>query len=154
MLKNDTGVGLTLTSVNEWSTNAAKVVVNVTEPTELLARRLNDTGTVLCGDYPYQGSGEHNNTLTNRTGTDAQGAEIPPGQDATSGRDVTDNDDHDGHAGFSFTKLSATSEALEVSATTWSCVKDNLTGLIWENKAGHAATSTDSHRLTATQKLM
>lgn len=117
-------------------TNAAKVTVNVTEPTVVESNRLNDTGVTLCGDYPIDNSGQHNHDLTSCSGVDAQGDPIPPNQDATTGRDVTDNNGNDGHAGFSFTKLSATGESLASSATTWSCVKDNVTGLIWENKAG------------------
>ena len=55
-----------------------------------------------------------------------------PGQDAESGRDASANDDSDGHAGFSFTKVSSSGEALAASAPEWSCVKDNVTGLLWE----------------------
>ncbi len=58
----------------------------------------------------------------------------PAGTDGTTGRDVTHNDDSDGHAGFSFTKLSAAGAPLAASAANWSCVKDNVTGLIWEVK--------------------
>ncbi|MCP3953421.1 MAG: DUF1566 domain-containing protein, partial [Desulfobacterales bacterium] len=46
-----------------------------------------------------------------------------------------------GHAGFSFTKLDAVGNALDSSASSWSCVKDNVTGLVWEvkqNKDGSA----------------
>lgn len=71
---------------------------------------------------------------------DAAGNLIPcdhpeaAGQDCRYGRDATHNDNQDGVAGFSFTKLSATGEALAASATAWSCVKDNVTGLVWEHK--------------------
>jgi hypothetical protein len=47
---------------------------------------------------------------------------------------VTNNDDSDGHAGFSFTKISSTGASLPASATNWNCVKDNVTGLMWEVK--------------------
>jgi len=62
-----------------------------------------------------------------------------PGQDAEQGRDVTDNNPDDGHAGFSFTQLDASGNPLSVksddySVIPWSCVKDNVTGLIWEVK--------------------
>jgi len=81
---------------------------------------LNDTGITTCSDA-YE-----------------NGLPCPvagyPGQDAESGRDVTQNNDSDGHAGFNFTKLSATGAALAASATSWNCAKDNVTGLIWEVK--------------------
>ncbi|MEE9351931.1 MAG: DUF1566 domain-containing protein [Thiotrichaceae bacterium] len=54
------------------------------------------------------------------------------GEDGSTGRDVTNNDDTNGFAGFDFTKI----DALGGVATSgnWSCVKDNVTGLIWEGK--------------------
>jgi hypothetical protein len=71
---------------------------------------------------------------------DGSGRSLPcpvegyPGQDAEFGRDLTDNDDSDGHAGFSFTKIGAKGETLDQSAESWNCVKDNITGLMWEVK--------------------
>lgn len=56
------------------------------------------------------------------------------GQDASHGRDRFQHDDSDGHAGFSFTKLDATGSELPADALTWSCVRDDVTGLIWEVK--------------------
>ncbi|SJM92259.1 DUF1566 domain-containing protein [Crenothrix polyspora] len=56
------------------------------------------------------------------------------GQDAQYGRDKKYNKNADGHAGFSFTKISNTGKALPVSAKSWNCVKDNVTRLMWEVK--------------------
>ena len=55
-------------------------------------------------------------------------------QDCSHGRDATHNDDWDGHAGFSFTKLDRNGNPLPAAATSWSCVRDNVTGLTWEVK--------------------
>ena len=55
-------------------------------------------------------------------------------QDCSHGRDVTDFDNSDGFRGFSFTKLDANGEVLPSDALAWSCVQDNVTGLIWEVK--------------------
>ena len=57
-----------------------------------------------------------------------------PGQDASVGRDVSQDNDADGHGGFSFTKLDAGGQAVEATAASWSCVRDNVTGLTWEVK--------------------
>jgi hypothetical protein len=57
-----------------------------------------------------------------------------PNQDAQFGRDKTANNDADGHAGFSFTKISSTGAVLPANTSSWNCVKDNVTGLMWENK--------------------
>ncbi|WP_293650264.1 DUF1566 domain-containing protein, partial [Thiolapillus sp.] len=83
--------------------------------------RLNDTGITRGGDY-VEGN---NATCTSN---------ITAPQDCHQGRDATHNDDSDGHAGFSFTKLDASGNQLPPGATSWSCVMDNVTGLIWEAK--------------------
>ena len=59
---------------------------------------LNDTGITTCSD-------ENTNGLS----CPVSGY---PGQDGEHGRDVTHNDDSDGHAGFSFTKLDANGNPL------------------------------------------
>lgn len=81
---------------------------------------LNDTGIVHCSDT------ENPHTHC--------GLSAYPGQDAEFGRDVLYNQKDDGKAGFSFTKLDHQGQALDGSAPEWSCIKDNVTGLIWENK--------------------
>ena len=119
---------------------------------------LNDSGITGCGDYSFTdsgtsydvtGSGLADNGLNcavqpvvptkTSDGSDTDGDVIRGGQDALYGRDVTNNDNSDGHAGFSFTKLDAagtplTDQSAAYSTTPWSCVKDNVTGLIWEVK--------------------
>ncbi|CAK0776198.1 exported hypothetical protein [Gammaproteobacteria bacterium] len=70
---------------------------------------LNDTGIVTCSDAAQNG--------------------LPcpvsgfPGQDAEYG-------DHP----FTFTKLDASGNSLSASATQYTCVRDNITGLVWEVK--------------------
>lgn len=81
--------------------------------------KINDTGITYCVD---------SNTKKTCPVSDF------PGQDAEQGRDATHNDDSDGHAGFSFTKLGSSGNPLPASAGQWNCVKDNVTGLIWEVK--------------------
>lgn len=108
--------------------------------------KVNDTGLLLCSDYAY-GSGQpnHNDELSCMNPVDGDGDPIPLGQDGHSGRDVTHNDDADGFAGFSFTKLDSAGNDLPSSATSWTCVRDNVTGNIWEAKSDsgrHSATNT------------
>jgi hypothetical protein len=81
---------------------------------------LNDTGITTCSDNSTNGLACPINDF--------------PNQDAQVGRDKTKNDDSDGHAGFSFTKISSSGKELPASATEWNCVKDNVTGLTWEIK--------------------
>ena len=82
---------------------------------------LNDTGVTT-----YSDGSSHN--LTEPVPT-------LPGQDADFGYDKTNNYAPDGHAGFSYTKLDFAGNELPVSAGIWSCVRDNVTGLIWEVKS-------------------
>ncbi len=82
---------------------------------------LNDSGIVEAGNYP---------TTDNMTCS----SNISAAQDCHHGRDNTDNIDDDGKAGFSFTKLDANGVPLAASAMAWTCVEDNITGLIWEVK--------------------
>ena len=82
---------------------------------------INDTGVDWGGDYD-----NGNNS--------ACSSNVSAPQDCHQGRDATHHDDSDGHAGFSFTKLDSAGDALEADAWSWSCVQDNVTGLIWEAK--------------------
>jgi len=133
---------------------------------------LNDTGVVGCADYAYTdsgtdydvtGSGIHNEYLICSTqpvvatrttdGFDGDGDIIRAGQDALYGRDVTHNDNSDGFAGFSFTKLDNNGIALvdqsqDYATNPWACVKDNVTGLIWEVKTTNGLMQHRSHRYT------
>ncbi len=92
----------------------------------VVKRLLNDTGIMFGGNYPY------GNNL------DCTGETISQ-QDCSFGRDKqAENGTLDktgaGDAGFDFTKLDNDGNPLDASATSWSCVKDNHTGLIWEVK--------------------
>lgn len=86
---------------------------------------LNDTGVDWCAD------GSQNNL-----DCPVQGYEE---QDGDHGRDALARKGQlqkigGGAAGFDFTKLDANGEELAQSASDWSCVRDNVTGLIWEVK--------------------
>ena len=89
------------------------------------AAPLNDTGITTFGDAA-------SNSLSTEP-TDY------PGQDASYGRDAaatagTLTKIGGGRAGFDFTKMDANGNDLPASATSWACVRDNVTGLIWEVK--------------------
>jgi len=96
----------------------AKPFIASTPPVQPL---LNDTGLTFGGDYP---SGNN---------IDCSGDSVLQ-QDCSSGRDSTHNDNSDGHAGFSYTKLDSSGNELPATAENWNCVKDNVTNLIWEVK--------------------
>jgi len=84
---------------------------------------LTDTGITLGG----YAAGSFGNT------PDCNAYSILP-QDCRYGRDATHNYDADGHAGFSYTKLASDGSELPAGAGNWSCVRDNVTGRVWEVK--------------------
>ena len=100
--------------------NARSAFVSVAAPEPVGTSPLNDTGIDWCAD------GSRNFLDCPVDGY--------PWQDAQDGRDATHDDDSDGHAGFSFTKLDANGNPLPSTAAYWSCVRDNVTGLVWEVK--------------------
>lgn len=99
------------------------------------SRALTDTGQSLCFDAA-------SSNLATCTAT---------GEDGEFGRDavVSTNSNDDGAFGLSYTKLDSTGSVLPASATSWDCVQDNLTGLVWENKvASNSAMRSSSHLYT------
>ena len=88
-------------------------------------RELNDSGYLKCGDNTNEGLN----------------CPVPThvGQDAERGRDAkflagTLTKVGAGIAGFDFTKIDANGNPLPANATSWACVRDNHTGLMWEAK--------------------
>jgi hypothetical protein len=83
---------------------------------------LNDTGITACANATQ------NNLPCPQAGY--------PNQDAENGRDAQPNLQKvgAGPAGFDFTKLGSAGQPLPDDAPEWDCVRDNVTGLIWEVK--------------------
>ncbi|HHL32168.1 MAG TPA: DUF1566 domain-containing protein [Oceanospirillales bacterium] len=87
---------------------------------EEYVQKLNDTGITFAGQYIV---GNVNCVVS-----------VTAAQDCHQGLDNGAND-NDGHAGFDFTKLDINGNPLANGSTSHSCVKDNLTGLVWEVKS-------------------
>lgn len=98
--------------------------------------RLNDTGVVLRAD---------NSGLADTALADF------PGQDADRGRDRASANGllakaGRGQAGFDFTRLDANGDEQDDTSQPWRCVRDNLTGLIWEVKDDSGGLHDQDHR--------
>ncbi len=96
---------------------------------------LNDTGVTGCATA---------NALGLDCNDSRDGTDVYPAQDAELGRDATNNDDSDGRAGFSFTKLDEAGNPLvdqtvDYADAPWACVRDEVTGLVWETKTDDGA---------------
>jgi Protein of unknown function (DUF1566)/PKD domain len=98
-------------------------------PTAIANGKLNDTG-ITASQCAQAG------TITTVLCSSTEARALSTKQDGMVGRDASDttNNTSDGNLGFSFTKVAANGLALPVNAATWSCVKDNVTGLMWEVK--------------------
>jgi len=127
--------------VNAENNVQTLAISNLLTATPGKAYGLNDTGISAAQCYQLD-----SNALVACTGEAAQA--LNKKQDGMMGRDLTQNNSSDGHLGFSFTKISATGAALPVTAGSWACVKDNVTGLLWENKTADGGLHDGSHRYT------
>ena len=121
-VSTSTVVAYTLT-VTDANGNSVEDTINVQVrpmPTQLI----NDTGFLQ--------------QATDNALTQAQQNEFP-GQDGQRGADVVEQNGliekaGRGKAGFDFTRLNANGDEQDADADTWSCVRDNVTGLVWEVK--------------------
>lgn len=101
--------------------------------------KLNDTGIDWCA-----------NAGSNNLACPVAGF---AGQDGEHGRDALAREGKlqkvgGGAAGFDFTKLDANGNDLPASASAWSCVRDNHTGLIWEVKTTDGGLRDMNHTYT------
>ncbi|MFC3851243.1 DUF1566 domain-containing protein [Salinispirillum marinum] len=69
-----------------------------------------------------------------------------PQQDGNTGRDADDQliKVGSGKAGFDYTKLGPTGQALPATSTDQECFRDNVTGLVWRSDAGNSALDYDT----------
>ncbi|QBY03373.1 DUF1566 domain-containing protein [Thalassotalea sp. HSM 43] len=114
--------------------NSNSIDVYVTENFTYIPMALNDSGVTTCGNFGF-GDNVSEGHLNDQICADIESDRYTPlNQDATQGRDATNNDNSDGIAGFSFTKIAADGTELSDDATEYSCLLDNVTGLMWEVK--------------------
>lgn len=131
--------------LNDANGQSGHLPINIIDAYESLKIVDNPDGTV-CKDGPIPtATGKLNDTgITTCSNNSQNGLQCPvsgfPGQDGEHGRDALAaagllQKVGGGSAGFDFTKLDANGNPLPADASEWSCVKDNHTGLIWEEKA-------------------
>jgi pimeloyl-ACP methyl ester carboxylesterase len=121
---------------NDYARSSAFTVATSTPTTTpttptVATGRLNDTG--ITASQCYQAGSD---VLVSCTS--AAAIALNAYQDGMLGRDVSNADSTDGALGFSYTKIAANGSIVPATAsaatTPWECVKDNVTGLMWENK--------------------
>ncbi len=143
-----------ITAVKDTFESSGSNEVTATPKAPVEVRMLNDTGVTWGGNAQ---------TGNNTTCTGA----VISAQDCSHGRDAkavagTLTKVGSGRAGFDFTKLGSTGNVLSIqnaawviggtgtesAGTKWSCVRDNVTGLIWEVKTDSG--SADSNTTDST----
>ncbi|ROH93474.1 DUF1566 domain-containing protein [Stagnimonas aquatica] len=104
------------------------------------ARKLNDTGVVYCAREVGRNDGDNRVECGDASVTNAAQQDVSQGRDAqalagtlTKVGASTPNAGTKAN-GFDFTKLDKDGNALAADAAFWRCTRDNVTGLIWENK--------------------
>jgi hypothetical protein len=95
---------------------------------------LNDTGVIL--------QATDSQILSNYQGD-------YPGQDGQRGQDIIHANGLSekagrGEQGFDFTRLDEVGDEIDDETLSWSCVRDNITGLIWESKTDDLTTTLHS----------
>ena len=128
-----------ITATNDLGTVSEPLTINGTDGFTVSDAPINDTGIQTCGNYAFTDEGDdtgNNNNLDCSATSDNNGNTIPYGQDGQQGRDTIDseNDGNNGNLGFHFTKIDSNGDALPEDATTWDCIRDDITGLMWEVK--------------------
>ncbi|WP_411994769.1 PKD domain-containing protein [Agarivorans sp. DSG3-1] len=127
-------VAISLTVSDEGGKTATNQVSIALTPSNTNLAPINDTGISTCADYAFGASESHQNSIDCNLTTDADGDSVPQDQDGHVGRDINASNNDDGKLGFSFIKLDSQGQALNADATSWSCVLDTVTELIWEVK--------------------
>lgn len=123
---------VTLTLTDNGGTAASRSIqVTPAAPAAGATGRLNDTGITpsqchVAANYEELVNCSHPHAVALSTTPDGL-----TGRDANPGT----NSAADGKLGFSFTKLGDSGQTLPASATSWSCVRDEVTGLMWEIKS-------------------
>lgn len=116
--------------------NAVTVKPGVVVQVPVATGHFNDTG--IINRQCYQAG---SNDLVDCTSAKAMA--LNSLQDGMTGRDANPatNGQEDGAKGFSYSKIDITGQTLPGYASDWSCVRDNVTGLIWEVKTSEGLRS-------------
>ena len=134
-VQTDYSVKLLVKDEQGLSTVSQKTSASTLSSKTASTDKINDTGITICAN---------DNTIFSQCNISNLGSWFNYQQDGQIGRDALAVQKQlkkigSGNAGFDFSKLGSKGEVLADSAMNWQCVKDNLTGLIWEVKTADKA---------------
>lgn len=110
------------------------------EVTDSFGHLVSDTIDVTVRPFPIPLMNDTGVTVqTNNTAYVNSQQNDFPGQDGQRGSDLVNaagflEKAGRGQAGFDFTKLNSNGDEEDDTSQAWSCVRDNITGLVWEKK--------------------
>ena len=118
-----------------------QIIINSEQNKRLLSKTfvVDTAETHLLNDTGITGCVSNNNFLLTQCEANEEGKWFVSVQDGAVGRDLLASKGQltkqgKGNAGFDFSKVSATGELLADNSSTWRCVLDHTTGLLWEAK--------------------
>jgi len=135
LVSEQTEIVYQLLIMDNYGNQRSKTQTMLVQPQTLT--RLNDTGVSL--------NANNNANLAAYQGEFA-------GQDAHNGYDRMATSGFSdkagrGEQGFDFTRLNQNGDEIDQDTADWRCVRDNITGLIWENKTGITGDLHDAEQL-------
>ena len=138
-LENDVPVYLVAANeVNGVQTVPTEEVSVTPQPVPPLTENivaLNDTGVTGCADDMYVNQPCPQPSRPNQDGDQGRDADARDGLLTKTGF---------GPGGFDFTKLDANGDVLPDDAALWQCIRDNVTGLIWQVHDDSGLTSAEN----------
>lgn len=162
---NDSNTTPIISDVSSLQTYA--VAPRVSEPEDitftllvqdLLGNQVEDTLTVTVKPLPIQpinDTGVYQQASNTQVLTSRSHLGDFPGQDGQRGQDIIHANNMSakagrGEQGFDFTKLDIVGDEVDDPSQDWNCVRDNITGLIWEVKTTAVAATLHSNNHTYT----
>jgi chitinase len=155
---NDSEIDLHIENSNALQTFAIAPVVTNTETVTFTLRAQDAQGnsaddilTVTIKPLPIQPINDTGVILQATSSQVLSGYQADyPGQDGQRGQDIIHANGLSekagrGSQGFDFTRLDEIGDEVDDDTAAWSCVRDNITGLIWESKTDTFTTTLHSN---------
>jgi hypothetical protein len=135
LVSEQTEIVYQLLIMDNYGNQRSKTQTMLVQPQTLT--RLNDTGVSL--------NANNNANLAAYQG-DFAGQDAHSGYDRMASSGFSDKAGR-GEQGFDFTRLNQNGDEIDQDTADWRCVRDNITGLIWENKTGIPGDLHDAEQL-------
>ncbi|MCV2884805.1 DUF1566 domain-containing protein [Aestuariibacter sp. AA17] len=133
---------------------STQTVTFTLEVTDAFGNKVDDSVTVTVKPFPLSPLNDTGSLIQATEQTNSNDFEADyPGQDAHRGHDAVARNNAaekagTGSNGFDFTRLDALGDQVDDLTQSWSCVRDNITGLVWEVKTVGSGLHARQHSYT------